>query len=91
MEELWHEDKSKNDDLLMEDELAAAFLSDDSVADDGVTARRGNNMKTNKQQPDEQTKLPSTPMRQRPRLVIKARTAGESEQSDLDVSISDGF
>ena len=77
----------QNDDLLMEDELAAAFLTDDDavveesqpVADDSWDEEEAmpGQLAVDVYETDE-------------RLVVKARTAGVNK-SDLDVSISDGI
>lgn len=83
----------QNDDLLMEDELAAAFLTDD----DPVM----NNDQPNNEQPTEDTwdeneqedlpgQLAVDVYETEEKLVVKARTAGVNK-SDLDVSISDGI
>lgn len=81
--------QKQNDDLLMEDELAAAFLNDDEptpvaeeqpVADDGWDENDDNlpgQLAVDVYETDE-------------RLIVKARTAGVNK-SDLDVSISDGI
>ena len=79
--------QKQNDELLMEDELAAAFLNDDDTAqpDDGQNT------------PDAaEEEWDTTPgqlavdvYETSDRLVVKARTAGVNKQ-DLDVSISDG-
>ncbi len=85
----------QNDDLLMEDELAAAFLSDD---DDAVMI---NDQPSNDQpaaddtwDENEQEDLPGQlavdVYETDEKLVVKARTAGVNK-SDLDVSISDGI
>lgn len=80
----------QNDDLLMEDELAAAFLTDDDTltqddpapqqpADDSWEEDEGvpGQLAVDVYETDE-------------KLVVKARTAGVNK-SDLDVSISDGI
>lgn len=78
--------KTNNDDLLMEDELAAAFLGDD----DEVQAPAA------QPQEEEQWEDEAVPgqlavdvYETDDRLVVKARTAGVN-RNDLDVSISDG-
>jgi len=84
--------QKQNDDLLMEDELAAAFLSDDDQnvpADDAQTG--GGQADDNW---DEEEVLPGQlaldVYETAEQLVVKARTAGVNK-ADLDVSISDGM
>ena len=84
----------QNDDLLMEDELAAAFL-DDEVQTSGAPVQQQDD-----QQPpaddswDEEEAMPGQlavdVYETAERLIVKARTAGVNK-SDLDVSISDGI
>ena len=84
--------RKQNDDLLMEDELAAAFLTDDDmpstpapqqpapVADDNWDEGEGEfpgQLAVDAYETDD-------------KLIIKARTAG-IDRNDLDVSISDGI
>lgn len=83
--------QKQNDDLLMEDELAAAFLTDDTPTQ---------NAPVEDAQPveddswDEDEAMPGQlavdVYETDERLIIKARTAGVNK-SDLDVSISDGI
>lgn len=84
----------QNDDLLMEDELAAAFL-DDEVQTTGAPVQQ----QDDQQQPaddswDEEEAMPGQlavdVYETAERLIVKARTAGVNK-SDLDVSISDGI
>ena len=84
----------QNDDLLMEDELAAAFLSDEEVTvtpDDNsaVSVNNDDNWDENDDQ-DLPGQLAVDVYETDERLVVKARTAGVNK-SDLDVSISDGI
>ena len=84
----------QNDDLLMEDELAAAFLSDEdvSVTSDDTSAPAVNS-EDNWDENDDQDlpgQLAVDVYETDERLVVKARTAGVNK-SDLDVSISDGI
>ena len=84
--------RKQTDDLLMEDELAAAFLTDDDmpstpapqqpapVADDNWDEGEGEfpgQLAVDAYETDD-------------KLIIKARTAG-IDRNDLDVSISDGI
>lgn len=83
--------QKQNDDLLMEDELAAAFLTDDAPVEE---------TQIEESQPaaddswDEDEAMPGQlavdVYETDERLIIKARTAGVNK-SDLDVSISDGI
>ena len=94
--------RKKNDDLLIEDELAAAFLNDDSmdltepVAAPQATATApaptatDANAAWNDQEEEFPGQLAVDVYETDESLVIKARTAGVNKQ-DLDVSISDGI
>ena len=84
--------QKQNDDLLMEDELAAAFLSEDDSLSDNSQAEQpagDDNWDENEEQ-DLPGQLAVDVYETEERLVIKARTAGVNK-SDLDVSISDGI
>src|SRR5690606_19229799 len=84
--------RKQNDDLLIEDELAAAFLTDEdltstsqpmeepTVADDAWDDA----------EEDFPGQLAVDVYETDERLVVKARTAGVNKE-DLDVSISDGI
>lgn len=78
--------RKQNDDLLMEDELAAAFLTEDEApvaapaSDDGWDEAES----------DFPGQLAVDVYETEEELVIKARTAGV-DRNDLDVSISDGI
>jgi HSP20 family protein len=83
--------KTRDDDLLMDDELTAAFLGDDGmgqVADDGMATADP----TNDEEWDEEEAVPGQlavdVYETKEHLVVKARTAGVNK-SDLDVSIAD--
>lgn len=83
--------RSRDDDLLMDDELTAAFLGEDEmpannpVTDDPAASAPADEW-------DEEEALPGQlavdVYETRERLVVKARTAGVNK-SDLDVSIAD--
>lgn len=80
--------QKQNDDLLMEDELAAAFLSDEDtspVADEQPAADDSWD-----ESDDVPGQLAVDVYETDERLIVKARTAGVNK-SDLDVSISDGI
>lgn len=82
--------QKQNDDLLMEDELAAAFLTDDSVqVADEVSVAVDDNQGWDDEEPMP-GQLAVDVYETKDRLVVKARTAGVNK-SDLDVSISDGI
>ena len=86
--------RKQNDDLLIEDELAAAFLNDDSMADDSVDSASpsAGSDDANWDNPDEEFpgQLAVDVYETDEQLIIKARTAGVNKE-DLDVSISDGI
>ena len=88
--------RKQNDDLLIEDELAAAFLNDDELSE------QGNQVQDQPQQPQDDAtswdeneedfpgQLAVDVYETEERLIVKARTAGVNKE-DLDVSISDGI
>ncbi len=86
----------QNDDLLMEDELAAAFLSDDEAPvqnEASAPMQQQANAEESWNENDDQDlpgQLAVDVYETDEKLVIKARTAGVNK-SDLDVSISDGI
>lgn len=88
--------KNQNDDdLLMEDELTAAFLGDDDLpapADDPGTAPMAPSGGPADEDWDEEDAVPGQlavdVYETKEKLVVKARTAGVNKQ-DLDVSIAD--
>lgn len=85
--------RKQNDDLLIEDELAAAFLSDDDLAADDTQAVQSVAVASDSQgEPDDDFpgQLAVDVYETEERLVIKARTAGVNKE-ELDVSISDGI
>ncbi|HSE29095.1 MAG TPA: Hsp20/alpha crystallin family protein [Candidatus Saccharimonadales bacterium] len=85
--------QKQNDDLLIEDELAAAFLGDDDVDvstpqnDDRAVAQQEATWEEDDAVPGQ---LAVDVFETKDKLVVKARTAGVNKQ-DLDVSISDGI
>jgi len=83
--------RNKNDDLLMEDELAAAFLNDDSLTND-ETNQNVEQSEANWEDSEEEFpgQLAVDVYETADKLVVKARTAGVNKE-ELDVSISDGI
>ena len=81
--------RKQNDDLLMEDELAAAFLTDDDVTDTSAPAVPADD-NWDEGDNDFPGQLAVDVYESEEDLIIKARTAGV-DRNDLDVSISDGI
>jgi len=80
--------RKQNDDLLIEDELAAAFLNDDDLGVNDDT-----NVQSVNDEPMEDDfpgQLAVDVYETEERLIVKARTAGVNKD-ELDVSISDGI
>lgn len=84
--------RKQNDDLLIEDELAAAFLSDDDLAADDTQPAQSAPVVDEQAEPDEDFpgQLAVDVYETEEKLVVKARTAGVNKE-ELDVSISDGI
>lgn len=84
--------RKQNDDLLIEDELAAAFLNDEDLTTAEQTAPAAPSADENwdEAEDDFPGQLAVDVYETDERLVVKARTAGVNKE-DLDVSISDGI
>lgn len=83
--------KQNNDDLLIEDELTAAFLSeDDAVATDDSAVMPVDDQGWNDSEEEFPGQLAVDVCETEDQLVVKSRTAGVNRE-DLDVSISDGI
>ena len=80
--------RKQNEDLLMEDELAAAFLSDDDLTTQ--PSAPAVEEEWDDSQDDLLGQLAVDVYETEEKLVVKARTAGVNKE-DLDVSISDGI
>ena len=81
--------RKPNEDLLIEDELAAAFLSDDDLTPTDPTAPTSDNDWDDSQE-EFLGQLAVDVYETDEKLIVKARTAGVNKE-DLDVSISDGI
>lgn len=83
--------QKQNDDLLIEDELAAAFLGDDDVPTQTNDSQAVVQQEATWEEDDAVPgQLAVDVFETKEKLVVKARTAGVNKQ-DLDVSISDGI
>ena len=82
--------RKQNDDLLIEDELAAAFLDDTSAPVDDTAAAPQDDQSWTEEEGDFPGQLAVDVYETDENLVVKARTAGVNKE-DLDVSISDGI
>jgi HSP20 family protein len=89
--------RKQNDDLLIEDELAAAFLNDDELSQSDNTTNQpqaapqaGSDDNWDEAEEDFPGQLAVDVYETDEKLVVKARTAGVNKE-DLDVSISDGI
>jgi len=85
--------RKQNDDLLIEDELAAAFLNDDELSQQGSAAPAQaptDDAAWEESEDDFPGQLAVDAYETDEKLIVKARTAGVNKE-DLDVSISDGI
>lgn len=85
--------RKQNDDLLIEDEFAAAFLNDDSMSEPDQPAEQQEpttDANWEESEDDFPGQLAVDVYENEEQLVVKARTAGVNKE-DLDVSISDGI
>ena len=82
--------RKQNDDLLIEDELAAAFLNDDDLTTSNDVPMSGSDDNWEEEGEELAGQLAVDVYETEDRLVIKARTAGVNRE-ELDVSISDGI
>ena len=85
--------RKQNDDLLIEDELAAAFLNDDELTSNQQNSQPSPQpQEDNLEESDEDFpgQLAVDVYETEEKLVVKARTAGVNKE-DLDVSISDSI
>ncbi len=89
--------KQQDDDLLMEDELTAAFLGEDDFSENAAIEQpaddaQGQTPVAGNDEWDEEEAVPGQlavdVYETKEKLVVKARTAGVNK-SDLDVSIAD--
>jgi HSP20 family protein len=82
--------RKQNDDLLIEDELTAAFLNDDALTSTEPTATAAVEETWDDSEEEFPGQLAVDVYETEDRLVVKARTAGVNKE-ELDVSISDGI
>lgn len=82
--------KQNNDDLLIEDELAAAFLNDDDLTQPNQDTISVDEDMANEPEDEFPGQLAVDVYETEDHLVVKARTAGV-DKDDLDVSISEGI
>ena len=83
--------RKQNDDLLIEDELTAAFLNDDALTPNEPNSP-ADNAGDNWDESEEEFpgQLAVDVYETEDKLIVKARTAGVNKE-ELDVSISDGI
>ena len=86
--------RSNDDDMLMEDELAAAFLGDDEIEEEAPKDVAVDTVPEEDEEWEEPEDFPGQlavdVYETAEKLVVKARTAGISK-NDLDVTISDNI
>lgn len=82
--------RKQNDDLLIEDELTAAFLSDDAMTSNDMNMAQPTDGNWEDSEEEFPGQLAVDVYETEDKLVIKARTAGVNKE-ELDVSISDGI
>lgn len=82
--------RKQTDDLLIEDELAAAFLNDDELTSTSSAPAHVPVEDTWDESEEIAGQLAVDVYETEEKLVVKARTAGVNRE-DLDVSISDGI
>ena len=84
--------RKQNDDLLIEDELAATFLNDDELTGQQAASTPAASAENawEESEDDFPGQLAVDVYETDERLIVKARTAGVNKE-DLDVSISDGI
>jgi len=84
--------RSRDEDLLMEDELTAAFLGEDDAPTESNAAPQQTAVAVAEDEWDEEEAVPGQlavdVYETKEKLVVKARTAGVNK-SELDVSIAD--
>jgi len=82
--------RKQNEDLLIEDELAAAFLSDDDLSSPDASAPVATDDAWDDSEEEFPGQLAVDVYETEEKLIVKARTAGVNKE-ELDVSISDGI